>query len=220
LRLAFTKAAAALALLCLFTSQVSAKPPTLELNNTAEIPAEVPAGQPVTFNVTYKQDAGDPPTSLKLVVITPSGEVSVPALPPGGDPVAGVTVTWPFTPKEAGTYKYHFEATSSTGGFARYPANAADDLQLVSFSILNKYIVLMVGLVIALAFLPFIVYVASRSINKRGAPATAARVALLIGVIASYALFLYLFHAVYGVLQLALGGVAAVALLIALFTRK
>ena len=44
--------------------------------------------------------------------------------------------------------------------------------------------------------------------------------ALLIGVLASYGLFLYLFYSVYNILMLAVVGIVALGLLIALFTRR
>jgi len=56
-----------------------------------------------------------------------------------------------------------------------------------------KYVVLAVGLVIALLFLPFVVYLLARSANKRSDPAAAARIALLIGLLSFCGLAWYLF---------------------------
>jgi hypothetical protein len=68
--------------------------------------------------------------------------------------------------------------------------------------------------------LPFVVYVAARSVNRQGDPAAAARIGLFLGVLASLGLYLYLFAADYGVLGIALASVAAVAILIVLFSRR
>ena len=195
-----------------------AAPPKLEPAPNAEVPGEVRPGQTLDFSMNY---TGDPPSALNMVVQTPGGEtVRIPAKASGGDPAAGVPVSWRFTPSESGSYKYFFEASAGDLGSARYPATPADDPQFVAVNLLTKYLVFLVGLGIGLLFLPFVVYLAARSANRRGDPGAAARVALLIGVIASYALFLYLFYSVYSVLLLGLAGVVALGLLIVLFSRR
>jgi len=205
--------------LCLITlSAAFAAAPTLEPIAHATPPGEVRPGDPQEFSMLYR---GDPPTALTMVVLTPGGEtVRVPAKATSGDPASGVPVTWPFTPSESGQYRYHFEAAAGDIGSVRYPATPTDDPQFVVVNLYTKYIILVTGLLIALLFLPFVVYVAARSANRRGDPGAAARVALLIGVAASYALFLYLFYTVYSALLLALAGVVALGLLIILFTRR
>jgi hypothetical protein len=220
LKRAFATTAGVLLLLCLFAGFTAAKSPTLKPVENADFPGEVQSGSAISFSLIYQQEAGDPPRTLKMVVTTPSGDVTIPVAPPGGNPVAGIPVSWTYTPKDTGSYKYHFEATSSTEEFGRYPVNPADDPKFVSFSVATKYIILVVGLVVGLFFLPFVVYVATRSANKHGNPTSAARVALMIGVLASYALFCYLFYTVYGPTMVIACGVAAVALVVVLFTRK
>lgn len=205
--------------LCL-SPLVFAKPPTLTLNGAAE--TEVRQGTPVSVNVTYKQAAGDAPKSVKMIVQTPGGETLTvqPGTPPTGDAAQGVDAAFTLKPENAGIYRYHFEAASETGESARLPATAADDYQFNSVSLVSKYVIFAVGLLVALAFLPFVVYVAARSLNKRGNPAAAARVALLIGILASFGLFLYLFFTVYGALGSVIAAVAALAFIIVLLTRK
>jgi len=217
LKLLLTRIAFVFSLL-LCTMLAVAAPPKFEPISGQDLPSEVRPGQALSFSMTY---AGDPPTALTMVVETPGGEtVRVPSKASGGDPSAGVPVTWPFTPSESGTYKYHFEAVAGDIGSVRYPTSPVDDPQFVAVNLLTKYLIFAVGLVIGLLFLPFVVYLAARSANQHGDPGAAARVALLIGVVASYALFLYLFYTVYGVLLLALAGVVALGLLIMLFTRR
>jgi hypothetical protein len=214
------KSAGVLVLLCLCAGLAAAKSPTLKPSPNAAFPGEVQSGSTASFALIYRQEAGDPPTGLKMVIDTPSGEVTIPVSPPGGDPTTGIPVEWTYAPKDSGVYKYHFEATSSTGEFARYPLNPEEDLQFVASSIFTRYIILAVGLVVGLVFLPFVVYVGTRSVNRTGNPTSAARVALMIGVLASYALFCYLFYTVYSITMLIVCGVAAVALVVVLFTRK
>jgi hypothetical protein len=194
-----------------------AKPPTLEPDS--EFPPSILPGHLYTFHLKYKQTEGDKPTALKMLIDAPSGQISVPAQVPGGDPINGIPVTWDYTPADSGQYQYHFEATSSTGGFARFPAENKE-LEFESPSLAGKYIALVVGLLVGLMFLPFVVYVGTRSVNKRSDPAAAARIALMIGVLASFGLFWYLFLGIYGPIGIAIGAIAAVAVLIALLSRR
>jgi hypothetical protein len=186
------------------------------LTGAATFPTEGQPGEPKVFHVIYTNPSGDPATTMEMIVETPAGESKIPGTQPvGTDPGQGITYTFTFTPQNTGTYKYHFHAESSTGQSADTP-----EYQYTSYSLTTKYIILVIGLIVALLFLPFIVYVVARAANKHGNPATAARFGLLVGVLASYFLFLYLFFTIYSVLTLALAGIAAVALLIALFTRR
>ncbi|MDQ2686375.1 MAG: hypothetical protein M3Y28_00745 [Armatimonadota bacterium] len=198
-----------------------AKPPTLTPSVTNEVPTEINAGTAEPFTMVYQQAQGDPPKDLFMVVQTPEGatvRVAPPTTPSGDPQTDGINVTWIYKPLDSGTYRYHFEATSTTGSSVRFPAT--EDLQFVSVSLVSRYIIFGVGLLIALFFLPFVVYVATRSLNRRSDPAAAARVALLIGVLASFGLYLYLFWSVYGGLGIALAAIASLGILIALFSRR
>jgi hypothetical protein len=77
-----------------------------------------------------------------------------------------------------------------------------------------------VGLLVGLLFVPFLVYVLARSLNRRGDPSGAARIGLLLGILACAALFVYLFASFYGPLTYAIGVVAALALLVVVLTRR
>ncbi|MCW3062066.1 MAG: hypothetical protein JWQ02_3887 [Capsulimonas sp.] len=220
LKLVCSRIACIAALLLTLAFPASAKPPTLEAADNPPIRAEVQQGGTYVVNLKYAQPEGDAPTSLKMILETPGGEVTVPATIPSGDATVGIPVTWSYTPANSGTYRYHFEAVSSTGGSVRLPADPKDDYEFISFNPLTKWIIFLVGTLVALVFLPFVVYVGTRAANKRGDPAAASRVALLVGVLASYALFFYLFFSNYGGLMMAVGGVVALAILIVLFTRK
>ncbi len=186
----FTQFALALSFLLLFAAGVSAKPPTLE--PAEEFTHTVLPNHPYDFKLLYKQSEGDPPATLKMIVDAPTGQISKTISTPGGDPTVGIPLIWNFIPQQSGQYQYHFEVTSSTGGFVRYPAGS-NLLEFESPSSVIKYIVLAVGLVIALFFLPFIVYMLARSANKQSDPAAAARIALLIGILSFCGLAWYLF---------------------------
>ena len=188
--LAAARIAVLFSLCLLLVGGAFAKPPTLE--PSSEFPASVLPGHTYTFHLKYTQAEGDPPTALQMIVDTPYGQVTQKASPPSGDPVAGEDASWVFTPQQSGQYQFHFEVTSSTGGVARYPAGSGE-LSFESPSMIVKYIVLGVGLVIALFFLPFVVYLIARSANRQSDPGAAARVALLIGILSFCGLAWYLF---------------------------
>ena len=190
LKLMLTQIALAVTLLICLIAPGYAAAPTLE--PASEFPATVLPNHTYTFHLTYKQAEGDPPSTLQMVVDTPYGQASQRAALPNGNPVAGEDISWEFTPEQSGQYQYHFEVTSSTGGVARYPAGSGEK-EFESPNQLIKYLVLAIGLVIGLFFMPFVVYLITRAANKYGDPSDAARVALLIGLLSFCGLAYYLF---------------------------
>ena len=158
-----------------------AAPPTLAPSSS--FPTAVVPGHSYVFHLTYTQAEGDQPQTAQMIVDTPVGPEKLKAFAPAGNPAAGEDISWDFSPQQSGQYQYHFEVTSATGGVARYPAGSGE-LSFESPSPYVKYIVLAVGLVIALFFLPFVVYMIARAANKRSDPGAAARIALLIGILA------------------------------------
>ncbi len=218
----FTRIILALSLFLLFASVAAAAPPKLDTIPSQPLPTEVKLNEALELSLKY---TGDPPTKLQLVVLTPGGGTAiVPGHASVGDPSTGVSVSWPYTPTESGEYRYHFEAQAGDLGAVRYPDSSANDYQFVVGSPLTRYIVLGLGLLICLLLLPFVSYTATRGLNQRGDPAAAARVALLIGVVAYIGLIfcvLLLNSADYvKYLSLALGGVLVLAVLVGLFSRR
>ena len=178
--------------LTLLTLSLSAFAAPPALSPASELPTSVVPGHSYVFHLNYKQIEGDPPAVMQMVVDTPYGQAVQKAQKPAGDPAAGEDISWDFSPQQSGQYQYHFDVTSATGGVARYPASSGE-LTFESPSPYVKYIVLAVGLVIALFFLPFVVYMIARAANKRSDPSAAARIALLIGILAFCGLAWYLF---------------------------
>lgn len=218
----FMRIVLAFSLLCLLAGVAVAAPPKLELNGSQPMPTEVKLHELMALSLKY---TGDPPTKLSMVVLTPDGEtVTVPGKASVGEPSTGVPVTWPYSPTESGEYRYHFEAQAGDIGSVRYPASPADDFQFVVGSPLTRYIVLGAGLLVCLFLLPFVSYTATRGLNQRGDPAAAARIALLIGLVAYIGLVIcvLLLNSTDYVkwLSLALGGVLILAVLVGLFSRR
>ena len=179
-----------LTLLLTLAGGALAAPPTLTPSGV--FPTSVVPGHQYVFHLNYKQPEGDAPQTAQMIVDTPVETQKVKAFSPAGDPLAGEDLSWNFSPQQSGQYQYHFEVTSATGGVARYPAGSGE-LAFESPNPIVKYIVLAAGLVIALFFLPFVVYMLARSTNKRSDPGAAARIALLIGILAFCGLAWYLF---------------------------
>jgi hypothetical protein len=207
-------------LLILAGAAAQALPPTLTPIDPGSFTQEAHPGESRAFSVTYTQSQGDPPKALDMVIETPGGQVTEHAAIPPGDPTQGIPVTWTYTPENSGTYRFHFEAVSATGESVRLPTTPADDYEFASVNPLVKIGIFVAGLAIAFLILPFVIYVAARSVNRRGDPAAAARIGLFIGVLASLGLYLYLFASDYGALGIVLACVAALGILILLFSRR
>ncbi len=191
------------------------------LTPIGELPSAGEFGHAYTLNILYTQPQGDPPTSLVMVLESPAGRIMKPPdAIDGSDPVKGITVNWTFAPQNAGTYRYHFEAMSSLGEDARYPADQKQELEFHSISILVQALIFIVGALIAVVALPTLVYAAVRAVHRGGDPAAAARAGLFVGVFAAFGLFCYLFAGIYHSLGVAAAGVVAIVVLIALFTRR
>ena len=130
-------------------------------------------------------------------------------------------IEWPIRGfAEGGHNNTRFEVKGSDGQTARYPADANVFYSFSVESLVTKLVILGVGLLVGLLFVPFLFYVLFRAMNRRGDPSRAARVGLLLGILACTALFIYLFASFYGPLVYVLGGVVALALLVVVLTRR
>lgn len=220
LRLVFSRLMA-IALLCaLFAAPGHTAAPVLTPINPDTFTQEGHPGETRTFDVTYMQPNGDPPKTLNLVLETPGGQVTEHAAIPPGNPQDGIPITWTYTPENSGTYRFHFEAVSATGQSVRLPPSPEDDYEFASINPWTNWVIFIVGLLVAFLVLPFVVYVGARSVNRQGDPAAAARIGLFLGVLASLALYIYLFAHDYGLLGIMIACIAAVAILIVLFARR
>ena len=189
------------------------------LTASSPFPSEIETGVPAVFHVKYTSLSGDPATDIRMM-ISVSGQPDKPVLPTspqGTDPAQGIDYTFTYTPPDVGDYKYHFVAKSAADQSTQWPS---PDGEFSVYSILRNYVTLAIGVALSLLALPFLVYIIARSVNKQGNPATAARFGLIIGVLFSYAWFAWLFHSIYTPMTLALAAVGAVAMLIAIFTRR
>jgi hypothetical protein len=204
----------------LLAPPAGAKPPTLDQIPGVELPDTYQVGKSYTVRMRYTDPEGDPPKKAQFVYEGPSGRnpkdfTNI----EGRDYRGGVTIEWTLTGFEQGSHRAYFTAASADGQ-TRYPPA---DGQFYTFVVQNpatQWVIMGAGLLVGLLFVPFLVYVLARAANKRGDPSGAARIGLLLGILACAALFIYLFADIYGPLAYGIGIIAALALLVLVLTRR
>lgn len=185
------------------------------------VPRQARTGEKYLFHIQYSDANGDRPQEAVLVTEGPEGVHRWQA-----DTIQARTVDYhkPATldfmagPFSSGDHHAHFEV-ASVADKIRYPASGSGLLFTVE-NVLLKWIELIVGLAVALLFLPLIMFVLVRAVNPSSDPTRAARFGLLVGIVASYALFVFLFSALYPLPWLIVLGVLALGLLFALVPRR
>jgi hypothetical protein len=199
-------------------SAAHATPPELREVDEA-VPSSARTGEKYIFRIQYKDQEGDRPQDADLVTEGPEGVRHWPAekLRGTADYRSGATLEFTAGPFSGGEHQAHFEA-ASIDGKARYPANGG--IRFVVENVLLKWIELLVGLVVALFFLPLMMFVLVRAVNPRSDPSRAARFGLLVGIVASYLLFVTLFSAIYPLPWMVVLGVLVLGALFALVPRR
>lgn len=198
-----------------------AAPPSLNQLAGNELPGVFRAERPYTLSLVFTDADGDRPKRARFIDRSDAaGNVTVDGRIGAGDPRSGVTIEWPVRGFAQGGHRSYFEVTGTDGRTARYPAEPSEFYSFAAESLVTKFIILGVGLLVGLLFVPFLFYVLFRAMNRRGDPSRAARVGLLLGILACTALFIYLFASFYGLLVYVLGGLVALALLVVVLTRR
>lgn len=181
-------------------------------------------GQPHVFRMTYADPDGDRPRELTLVAENPSGKTSrvQAAIPRTGDFRTGVLVTWEVPFNQDGTYNIYFEAASTAGRpgvpEVRWPETRAHSIDVVNP--VTRWVMLGIGLGVALLFLPMALFFVLRGMSRRVDPGATARVSLLCGVLAAASWYGYLFWQVHSIPTLAIVGVLALAVAFVLATLR
>lgn len=177
-------------------------------------------GRTYTIRLRYSDADGDRPRSAQFIDESPTaGRIPKNAKVETVDD-QNFDLIWEIRGLEQGPHHAYFIAQDTEGNAVRYPADTGQFYDFRVEAPATRWIIMGVGLIVGLLFLPFLVYVLARSLNRRGDPSKAARVGLLFGILASAALFIYLFTATYGPIAYAIGGIAALALLVLVLTRR
>ena len=212
--------AVVLTTLVLLSPVVRAAPPKLTQIVGNELPKVFQAGQKYTIKLQYTDPAGDEVSKSKALFIdeAPSGRVSTPATEVAGDTKSGAYITWEINGFEQGGHRAHFEVDGLTAK-TRFPETAAEDYTFVVEALATKLITMAVGTLISIVGIPLISYLLFRALNPRGDPSRAARIGLLIGILAACSLFIYLFLNVYGPLVYAILVIGLIAALVLTLRR-
>ena len=196
--------------------------PTLTEVTGQELPKTFQANKNYTLSLQYKDPAGDAVKKTSAIFFDESdaaGRVSTTAANISGDTGTGAIITWDVRNLAQGAHKGHFEVKGLTGT-ARFPQDTADFYTFGVEALATKLGLMGIGLVVGLIGVPFIVYLLARAMNKQGNPSSAARLGLLVGILACCVLFIYLFANVYGLLVYAILIVGFLAALVLLLTRR
>lgn len=198
-----------------------AAPPALSEIPGAELQEIYQAGKTYTLRLQYTDPDGDRPRKAQFIDESPAGTVSKDLTRLDGNNFrGGVPLVWEVRGFEPGAHRAYFLVTDAEGQTTRFPPSPDQFYTFKVESLGTKWGIMAAGLVVGLLFVPFLVYVLARSLNRRGDPSRAARVGLLFGILACCALFIYLFASFYGPLAYAIGGIAALALLVIVLTRR
>jgi hypothetical protein len=202
-----------------FAGPAPAAPP--ELREVEEpVPRSARTGERYTFRIQYLDPDGDRPQKATLITEGPAGRKTWTADSVSGSAASyrsGVTLEFVAGPFEGGQHQARFEV-ASIDGRARYPASGG--IRFTVENVLLKWLYLALGLAVALLFLPLMMFVLVRAINPRSDPSRAARFGLLVGIVASYALFVALFSGVYPLPWIVVLGILVLGALFALVPRR
>lgn len=204
----------------LWAMSALASPTLTTLPAPDNLKSKFQTGQTYTLHLEYKDPDGFKIKSAKFHDRSKDGEPSFDAESLGGNTENGVPLTWKIAGFAKGDHAGWFEVIDEKGTVTRFPEDKNANYSFVVESITDKWIVMVVGILICLGMLPFLVYLIARATNKQGNPSAAARVGLIIGIFAALALFIYEFMSIYDPLVLVLGGIAAVFLLVVVLVRR
>ncbi len=132
----------------------------------------------------------------------------------------GATITWQVNGFEKGDHKGYFVVATDLGE-TRWPGKPSDFWNFKVESLLDKWLVVVVGWVLSLIGVPFLIYLAARALNPRGNPSSAARIGLILGLLLALGIFVQQFLGTYdNPLIWVLAGIAFLGLFVVILTRR
>ena len=191
-----------------------------DIKPTEDLKSLYRTNEKYTLHLEYKDPDGYAIKSAKFHDRSKDGEPDFDAKSVSGSTENGIELVWEVTNFAKGDHSSYFEVENEKGIKTRYPSNEKEHYSFVVESLIDKWVVMGVGLLICIFMLPFLVYLVARSTNKQGNPSSAARIGLIIGIFAALALFIFQFVSWYSPLVLILGGIAAIFLLVVVITRR
>lgn len=197
-----------------------AKPELTPLSPPSELKTLYRAGEKYTVRLSYRDPDGYKLKSAKFIDTSQTNNPGFDAKDISGKTEDGIELAWENIEFVKGDHSAHFEVENEKGIKVRYPSDTNANYNFAVESLVDKWIVFIVGVVICIAMLPYLVYLIARSVNKQGNPSSAARGALILGIIAALALFIWQFLSWYNPLVLVLGGIAALFFLVIVLVRR
>jgi len=200
---------------------VFAQAPTLkELSEPQfKLKSDYEPDKPYTMRLEYTDKDGDRIKSAQFINETPT-RVSFDFKSTEGSVENGATLIWNINGFEKGAHSGYFEVKTATGKTTRYPEDATKMYTFSVSSVSDKWLKAGIGIVVCLFAIPFLFYLIARSLNKQGNPSSAARLGIILGILGATAVFLITFFGTYDWMVLGLGGLAALAIIIIILTRR
>ena len=185
-----------LAVLCVLTSGVFAQGAALTTPGNQALANLYQTGKRYTLRLQYVDPKGDDVTKAVFHDESRSGNIDVPMKAIDGLTADGASVTWEVNGFEKGDHKGYFMVTTETGS-TRYPQAPDTFYEFKVHSVIDKWIVVGVSIVLCFTLVPWVIYTSVRSMNRRGSPSSAAKVGLMVGALGALAMFVWQFLGIY-----------------------
>ena len=185
-----------LAVLCVLTSGVFAQGAALTTPGNQALANLYQTGKRYTLRLQYVDPKGDDVTKAVFHDESRSGNIDVPMKAIDGSTADGASVTWEVNGFEKGDHKGYFMVTTETGS-TRYPQAPDTFYEFKVHSVIDKWIVVGVSIVLCFTLVPWVIYTVVRSMNRRGSPSSAAKVGLMVGALGALAMFVWQFLGIY-----------------------
>jgi hypothetical protein len=175
--------------------------------------------KPYSLRLEYTDKDGDRIKTARFVSVTPTS-LTFDFKSMEGSVENGATLIWAINGFEKGAHTGYFEVLNATGKTTRYPEEKDKFYTFSVSSVTDKWLKAGIGIVVCLIAIPFLFYLVARSVNKQGNPSSAARLGIILGILAATAVFLVTFFGTYDWMVLGLAGIAALAIIIIVMTRR
>ena len=209
-----------LAVFCVITTGVFAQGASLTTPGNQTLPNLYQTGKRYTLRLQYQDPKGDDVTKAVFHDESRSGNIDIPMKAIDGSTADGATVTWEVNGFEKGDHKGFFVVTTETGS-TRYPQAADTFYEFKVHSVIDKWILVGVSIVLCFTLIPWVVYTIVRSMNRRGSPSSAAKVGLMVGALGALTMFVWQFLGVYdNPLIWILAGVVFIVIIVGVLARR
>lgn len=209
-----------LTVFCGVVSGVFAQGAMLTTPGNQALPNLYQTGKRYTVRLQYVDPKGDDVTKAVFHDESRSGNIDIPMKAIDGSTADGATVTWEVNGFEKGDHKGYFMVTTETGT-TRYPQAPDTFYEFKVQSVIDKWIVVGVAIVLCFTLIPWVIYTVVRSMNRRGSPSSAAKVSLLVGALGALAMFVWQFLGIYdNPLIWILAGVVFIVIVVGVVARR